>query len=134
MRERQDEIAHSITLEHGKLFQQARLEVIRGAEFFEWDAGEATRTYGRSSCRARCGTSCTITDWTGGSVRFWNFPMSQPARKVAGALRLRMLNRAQSLGGDPGRRNPHRQGVRVRRLPAGVLNLVFGVPPISPAT
>ena len=47
MRERQDEIAHSITLEHGKPFQQARLEVIRGAEFFEWDAGEATRTYGR---------------------------------------------------------------------------------------
>ena len=47
LRERQDEIAHSITLEHGKPFQQARLEVIRGAEFFEWDAGEATRTYGR---------------------------------------------------------------------------------------
>ena len=47
MRERQDEIATAITMEHGKPFQQARLEVIRGCEFLEWDAGEATRTYGR---------------------------------------------------------------------------------------
>ena len=31
MRERQDEIAHAITAEHGKPFRQAQLEVIRGA-------------------------------------------------------------------------------------------------------
>lgn len=31
MRERIDEIAHAITLEHGKPLQQARLEVIRAA-------------------------------------------------------------------------------------------------------
>jgi len=47
MRERQEEIARSITAEHGKPLAQARLEVSRGCEFFEWDAGEATRTYGR---------------------------------------------------------------------------------------
>ena len=47
MRERQEEIATAITSEHGKPIGQARLEVIRGCEFFEWDAGEATRTYGR---------------------------------------------------------------------------------------
>ena len=47
MRERQEDIATSITAEHGKPLPQARLEVIRGCEFFEWDAGEATRTYGR---------------------------------------------------------------------------------------
>ena len=47
MRERQEEIATAITAEHGKPLPQARLEVIRGCEFFEWDAGEATRTYGR---------------------------------------------------------------------------------------
>ncbi len=47
MRERIDEIARSITLEHGKPFPQARLEVIRGCEFFEWDAAEGQRTYGR---------------------------------------------------------------------------------------
>ncbi|MGH7105049.1 MAG: aldehyde dehydrogenase family protein, partial [Acetobacteraceae bacterium] len=37
LRSRIDEIAYSITLEHGKPFPQARLEVIRGCEFFEWD-------------------------------------------------------------------------------------------------
>src|SRR5262245_51193291 len=47
MRERIDEIASSITLEHGKPLDQARLEVIRGCEFFEWDAAEGQRTYGR---------------------------------------------------------------------------------------
>ena len=47
MRERIEEIAHSITLEHGKPLAQARLEVIRGCEFFEWDAAEGCRSYGR---------------------------------------------------------------------------------------
>ena len=35
MRSRQEEIAQTITAEHGKPLTQARLEVIRGAEFFE---------------------------------------------------------------------------------------------------
>src|SRR5262245_20293579 len=34
MRERIDEIAYSITVEHGKPLQQARAEVVRGCEFF----------------------------------------------------------------------------------------------------
>ncbi|WP_299151736.1 aldehyde dehydrogenase family protein [uncultured Tateyamaria sp.] len=42
IRNRQEEIATSITLEQGKPIAQARLEVIRGAEFFEWDAGVQT--------------------------------------------------------------------------------------------
>jgi len=46
MRERQEEIATSISLELGKPIQQARLEVIRGCEFFEWDAAEGQRLYG----------------------------------------------------------------------------------------
>ena len=47
MKARAEEIARSITLEHGKPIAQARLEVQRGCEFFEWDAGEAIRAYGR---------------------------------------------------------------------------------------
>ena len=35
LRERQEDIARAITAEHGKPLAQARLEVIRGAEFFE---------------------------------------------------------------------------------------------------
>lgn len=47
IKERSEEIARSITMEHGKPIAQARLEVQRGCEFFEWDAGEAVRSYGR---------------------------------------------------------------------------------------
>ena len=39
------ELAALITAEHGKPLPQARLEVIRGCEFLEWDAGEAVRTF-----------------------------------------------------------------------------------------
>lgn len=88
MRERQEEIAQTITAEHGKPLAQARLEVIRGAEFFEWDAGEAMRAYGRV-IPAAAGSKLSVHHHPIGVVAAfspWNFPMSQPARKVAGAL------------------------------------------------
>ena len=88
MRERQEEIATAITMEHGKPIAQARLEVIRGCEFFEWDAGEATRTYGRVIPSAP-GVRYIVHHQPIGIVAAfspWNFPMSQPCRKVAGAI------------------------------------------------
>ena len=88
MRERQEKIAQSITAEHGKPLAQARLEVIRGVEFFEWDAGEALRTYGRV-IPAAPGSQISVHHHPIGVVAAfspWNFPMSQPARKIAGAL------------------------------------------------
>ena len=88
MRERQEEIATAITAEHGKPLTQARLEVIRGCEFFEWDAGEATRTYGRVIPSAP-GVRYIVHHQPIGTVAAfspWNFPMSQPCRKVAGAI------------------------------------------------
>ena len=88
MRERQEEIATAITAEHGKPLPQARLEVIRGCEFFEWDAGEATRTYGRVIPSAP-GVRYVVHHQPIGTVLGlspWNFPMSQPCRKVAGAV------------------------------------------------
>ncbi len=88
MRERQGEIATAITMEHGKPLHQARMEVIRGCEFFEWDAGEATRTYGRVIPSAP-GVRYIVHHQPIGTVAAfspWNFPMSQPCRKVAGAI------------------------------------------------
>ena len=88
LRQRQDEIAYAITAEHGKPFRQAQLEVIRGCEFFEWDAGEATRTYGRV-IPSGPGIKYIVHHQPIGPVAAfapWNFPMSQPARKIAGAL------------------------------------------------
>ncbi|EPX81247.1 NAD-dependent succinate-semialdehyde dehydrogenase [Litoreibacter arenae] len=130
MRERQEEIAQSITLEHGKPLAQARLEVIRGAEFFEWDAGEAMRTYGRIIPAAR-GHKFSVHHQPIGVVAAfspWNFPMSQPARKIAGALASGCSIILKAAEETPAGAVHIARAFEDAGLPAGVLNLVFGDP------
>lgn len=130
MRERQDEIAYAITLENGKPYQQARLEVIRGAEFFEWDAGEAVRTYGRVIPSAP-GVRYIVHHQPIGPVAAfspWNFPMSQPARKVAGALAAGCSIILKAAEETPVGAMHIARAFEDAGLPPGVLNLVFGVP------
>lgn len=130
MRERQDEIAHAITLEHGKPFQQARLEVIRGCEFFEWDAGEAVRTYGRVIPSAP-GVRYVVHHQPIGPVAAfspWNFPMSQPARKVAGAVASGCSIILKAAEETPAGALHIAKAFHDVGLPPGVLNVVFGVP------
>ena len=130
MRERQEEIAQSITLEHGKPLPQARLEVIRGAEFFEWDAGEAMRTYGRVIPAAH-GHKFSVHHQPIGVVAAfspWNFPMSQPARKIAGALASGCSIILKAAEETPAGAIHIARAFEDAGLPAGVLNLVFGNP------
>jgi len=130
MRERQQEIAQSITLEQGKPLAEAKLEVIRGAEFFEWDAGEAMRTYGRV-IPAPCGHRLTVHHQPIGVVAAfspWNFPMSQPARKIAGALASGCSVILKAAEETPAGAIHIVRAFADAGLPEGVLNLVFGVP------
>lgn len=130
LRERQDEIAHSITLEHGKPFFQAQMEVIRGCEFFEWDAGEATRTYGRV-IPSGPGVKHIVHHLPIGPVAAfspWNFPMSQPARKIAGALASGCSIILKAAEETPAGAIHIARAFHDVGLPPGVLNLVFGVP------
>ncbi len=130
LRERQEEIAQSITLEHGKPLPQARLEVIRGAEFFEWDAGEAMRTYGRIIPAAR-GHKFSVHHQPIGVVAAfspWNFPMSQPARKIAGALAAGCSIILKAAEETPAGAVHIAKAFEDAGLPPGVLNLVFGNP------
>lgn len=130
MRDRQEDIARSITLEHGKPLPQARLEVIRGAEFFEWDAGEAMRSYGRVIPAPR-GSKFTVHHHPVGVVAAfspWNFPMSQPARKIAGALASGCSVILKAAEETPAGARHIVQAFADAGLPDGVLNLVFGVP------
>jgi len=130
MRERQEEIARSITLELGKPIRQSRLEVIRGCEFFEWDAAEGQRMYGRVIPSAPGVRYIVVRQPIGNVAAFspWNFPMSQPARKIAGALAS-----GCSIILKPAEETPA-GAVHIARafedagLPPGVLNLVFGNP------
>lgn len=130
MRARVDEIAHAITLEQGKPLLQSRLEVIRGAEFFEWDAGEAQRLYGRVVPCAPGIRYLVIQQPVGTVAAFspWNFPFSQPARKVAGALAAGCAIILKAAEETPAGAAHMARALQDAGLPAGVLNLVFGVP------
>jgi succinate-semialdehyde dehydrogenase/glutarate-semialdehyde dehydrogenase len=130
MRERIDEIARSITLEHGKPFPQARLEVIRGCEFFEWDAAEGQRTYGRV-VPSEPGIRYIVHHQPIGTVAAfspWNFPMSQPARKIAGALASGCSIIIKAAEETPAGACHIAHAFHDAGLPGGVLNLVFGKP------
>ena len=130
MRERIEEIAFAITLEHGKPIAQARLEVIRGCEFFEWDAGEGQRTYGRV-IPSEPGIKYIVVHRPIGVVAAfspWNFPMSQPARKIGGALAAGCSIILKAAEETPAGALHIARAFHDAGLPAGVLNLVFGVP------
>jgi succinate-semialdehyde dehydrogenase/glutarate-semialdehyde dehydrogenase len=130
MRERQEEIATAITAEHGKPLDQARLEVIRGCEFLEWDAGEATRTYGRVIPSAQ-GVKYIVHHQPIGIVAGfspWNFPMSQPCRKIAGAIASGCSIILKAAEETPAGALHIARAFHDAGLPPGVLNLVFGTP------
>ncbi|GAA5628165.1 alpha-ketoglutaric semialdehyde dehydrogenase 1 [Brucella sp. NBRC 12953] len=130
MRARQEEIARSITLENGKPLSEARLEVIRGCEFFEWDAGECVRFYGRVVPSAPGIRYIVLHEPIGPVAAFapWNFPMSQPARKIAGALAAGCSVVLKASEETPTAVSHIARALVDAGLPAGVLNLVFGIP------
>jgi succinate-semialdehyde dehydrogenase/glutarate-semialdehyde dehydrogenase len=130
MRERVEEIAYAITLEHGKPIAQARLEVVRGCEFFEWDAAEGQRTYGRV-IPSEPGIKYIVMHQPIGMVAAfspWNFPMSQPARKIAGALAAGCSIILKAAEETPAGAIHIARAFHDAGLPPGVLNLIFGVP------
>ena len=130
LRERIEEIARSITLELGKPIQQSRLEVIRGCEFLEWDAAEGQRLYGRVIPGAPGIRYMVVRQPIGSVAGFspWNFPMSQPARKIAGALASGCSIILKPAEETPAGAIHIARAFQDAGLPPGVLNLVFGQP------
>lgn len=130
LRERSDAIARDITVENGKTISEARLEVQRGCEFFEWDAGEAVRHYGRVIPSKAGIRYIVVHEPIGPVVGFapWNFPMSQPARKIAGALAAGCSIILKSSEETPSGAIHIARAFADAGLPPGVLNLVFGIP------
>ncbi|QWW71324.1 NAD-dependent succinate-semialdehyde dehydrogenase [Rhizobium sp. WYJ-E13] len=130
MRERIEEIAAAITMEQGKPLSESRLEVIRGCEFFEWDAGEAQRTYGRVIPSEPGIRYIVVHEPVGMVAAFspWNFPMSQPSRKIAGALAAGCSIIIKAAEETPAGAYHIARALHDAGLPRGVFNLVFGVP------
>jgi succinate-semialdehyde dehydrogenase / glutarate-semialdehyde dehydrogenase len=130
LRERADEIGRAMTLEQGKPLPEASGEVQRVATLLDWDAEEGRRAYGRIIPSGPGESLHVIREPVGPVAAFtpWNFPAGSPMRKIAAAL---------SAGGSivikASEEVPATAVLLVRcfeeaGVPAGVLNLVFGVP------
>ena len=104
--------------------------MIRGCEFFEWDAAEGQRLYGRV-VPSEAGIRYIVLRQPVGTVAAfspWNFPMSQPARKIAGALASGCSIILKAAEETPAGALHIARAFHDAGLPAGVFNLVFGRP------
>ena len=130
MRARIDEMATTMTLEQGKPIGQSRLEVQRACDIIEWDANEGRRVYGRV-IPSEPGMRHTVLRQPVGVVAAfspWNFPVSSPARKVAGALAAGCAIILKASEETPAGAFQLVRAFADAGVPAGVLNLVFGEP------
>ncbi|MGN6146773.1 MAG: NAD-dependent succinate-semialdehyde dehydrogenase [Mesorhizobium sp.] len=131
LREHTPETARILTLEQGKPLAEARAEIATSADILDWFAEEARRTYGRVvPARDPYVRQTVLKEPVGPVAAFtpWNFPVSQAARKVGAALAA-----GCSMVLKPAEETPASTAVLARvlqeaGLPAGVLNLVYGVP------
>lgn len=133
LRERADMIAGILTLEQGKPLAQAKAEVLAGAEFIEWSAEEARRTYGLViPARNAEVLQLTLREPVGPVAAFapWNFPINQCVRKLAAGLAAGcsfVLKGPEDTPGSPA------ELVRAfvdAGVPGNTINLVYGDPPM----
>jgi len=88
-RERVDEIARTLTREEGKIFKEARGEVLKGISLLEFYSGEGYRMHGKTlPSEARDTFTYTIRRPLGvvGLISPWNFPWAIPVWKSAPAI------------------------------------------------
>jgi len=130
MRERYDAISKTLVQEEGKAYPEARAEVITSADIIEWYAEEGRRAYGRIVPGRGKLRQIVIQEPVGIVAAFtpWNFPALTPARKIGGALAAGCALILKASEETPGACVEMVRCFADAGLPAGVLNLVFGVP------
>jgi succinate-semialdehyde dehydrogenase / glutarate-semialdehyde dehydrogenase len=131
LRARSEAIAPVMTREQGKPRAEAKGEVVSGADILDWFAEEARRTYGRViPARSETVQQIVTKEPVGPVAAFtpWNFPINQAARKVAAALAAGCSVILKGPEETPASCAALVQALADAALPAGVLNLVFGVP------
>ncbi|MFN3628753.1 MAG: NAD-dependent succinate-semialdehyde dehydrogenase [Casimicrobiaceae bacterium] len=131
LRERVDEIARNLTLEQGKPLAEARVETLAGAETIEWFAEEGRRVYGRVvPPRNMAHQLLVLKEPVGPVAAFtpWNFPINQVVRKVSAALATGCSIIVKAPEETPASPAALMQAFCDAGVPAGVINLVFGVP------
>jgi succinate-semialdehyde dehydrogenase/glutarate-semialdehyde dehydrogenase len=131
MRERTDTIGKILTQEQGKTIAEAKGEVGAAADVIQWMGEEGKRAYGRIIPTRIPGMRNIVTQEPVGIVAAftpWNFPAITPARKMAGALGAGCALILKASEETPGTAIEMARAFSDAGLPAGVLNLVFGIP------
>jgi succinate-semialdehyde dehydrogenase/glutarate-semialdehyde dehydrogenase len=131
VRERAEPISRIMTQEQGKVLGESRLEVMTTADIIEWFAEEGRRAYGRIiPGRAKGTRQIVLQEPVGVVAAFtpWNFPTLTPARKIAASLAAGCAIIIKPSEETPGSCVELVRCFIEAGLPAGVLNLVFGVP------
>lgn len=131
MRERAEKIAPLMVLEQGKTLAEAKMETMAAADIIEWFAEEGRRTYGRLiPARAPGVYQMAIREPVGPVAAFtpWNFPINQVVRKLSGALAAGCSIIVKAPEETPASPAELIRAFVDAGVPAGVVNLVYGVP------
>ncbi len=131
LRERGEAIARLATMEEGKALAEARVELTVAADILEWYAEEGRRAYGRVLPQRMAGVRMTVVKEPVGPVAAfapWNFPLGNPARKLGSALGAGCSVIMKPAEEAPGCALAIAQALVDAGVPAGALNVVFGVP------
>ena len=130
LRERAEIVARNATLEEGKTLAEARIEVHAAAGLLDFYAGEAVRLYGRVLMRPPGMRSLVVKEPVGPVAAFapWNFPIHNPVRKLAAPIATGCSVILKPAEEAPGSAIAVVRALLDAGLPAGVAQLVFGVP------
>lgn len=132
-RERAESIARDITRDQGKPLGESLAEVTKAADHFEWHAEEGRRIYGRVIPSQRPNVrQLVVREPVGVCAAFspWNFPFSQAVRKIAAALASGCTMIIKGPEDCPSAVVALGRLFHDAGLPAGCLNVVWGVPPV----
>lgn len=130
-RARAEETARVLTLEQGKTLGESKMEALAAGDLIDWFAEEGRRAYGRLiPARAGNVNQVVVMEPIGPVAAFtpWNFPINQAVRKISGALAAGCSIVIKGPENTPASCAALIRAFADAGLPAGVINLVFGVP------
>ncbi len=130
MVERADDMARIATMEEGKPFAEAKIELMMNVGLFNFYAGEVFRLYGRELVRPE-GTRSTVRWEPVGPVAAfapWNFPLGNPGRKLGAPIAAGCSVILKSAEETPASALGVLQCLLDAGLPKEVAQAVFGVP------
>jgi len=131
LRSRAEDIARLMTMEQGKPVGEAKLETLAAADIIDWFAEEARRAYGRViPARAEGVYQLVVKEPVGPVAAFtpWNFPINQVVRKLSAAVATGCSIIVKAPEETPASPAELLRAFVDAGLPAGVANLVYGVP------